>query len=81
MRRICRPLTIRAKTCAQVSGWWGLARKVNYTGDWLMGLSWSLCCGAVSPVARRPLLATHARALSLSYSALLSYARALASSL
>lgn len=28
-----------------VSGWWGIARKVNYTGDWLMGLSWSLLCG------------------------------------
>merc|ERR1712224_929336 len=23
-----------------ISGWWGLARKINYTGDWLMGLSW-----------------------------------------
>uniref|UniRef100_A0A7S0NZH8 Delta(14)-sterol reductase n=1 Tax=Calcidiscus leptoporus TaxID=127549 RepID=A0A7S0NZH8_9EUKA len=34
-----------------VSGWWGLARKINYTGDWLMGLSWSLCCGAISPIA------------------------------
>jgi protein-S-isoprenylcysteine O-methyltransferase Ste14 len=28
-----------------VSGWWGLARHANYLGDWLMGLSWSLCCG------------------------------------
>ncbi|CAM9561754.1 unnamed protein product [Chrysoparadoxa australica] len=27
------------------SGWWGMARKINYTGDWLMALSWSLCCG------------------------------------
>jgi len=34
-----------------VSGWWGAARKINYTGDWLMGLSWSLACGAASPVA------------------------------
>ena len=34
-----------------VSGWWGMARKINYTGDWLMGLSWCLCCGATSPVA------------------------------
>lgn len=28
-----------------VSGWWGLARKINYTGDWLMGLSWCLVTG------------------------------------
>jgi delta14-sterol reductase len=27
------------------SGWWGLARKVNYTGDWIMGLTYSLLCG------------------------------------
>ena len=32
------------------SGWWGLARKINYCGDWLMSLSWCLCCGAASPV-------------------------------
>eukprot|EP00636_Phaeomonas_parva_P008670 CAMPEP_0118888082 /NCGR_PEP_ID=MMETSP1163-20130328/25536_1 /TAXON_ID=124430 /ORGANISM="Phaeomonas parva, Strain CCMP2877" /LENGTH=431 /DNA_ID=CAMNT_0006826645 /DNA_START=268 /DNA_END=1563 /DNA_ORIENTATION=+ len=28
-----------------ISGWWGVARKINYTGDWLMGLSWCLLCG------------------------------------
>eukprot|EP00611_Tribonema_gayanum_P000940 TRINITY_DN10706_c0_g2_i1.p2 TRINITY_DN10706_c0_g2~~TRINITY_DN10706_c0_g2_i1.p2 ORF type:complete len:126 (-),score=41.13 TRINITY_DN10706_c0_g2_i1:333-683(-) len=33
-----------------VSGWWGMARKINYTGDWLMGLSWCLCCGFDSPL-------------------------------
>jgi Delta14-sterol reductase len=27
------------------SGWWGVARKINYTGDWIMGLSWCLVCG------------------------------------
>jgi len=27
------------------SGWWGRARKINYTGDWIMGLSWCLTCG------------------------------------
>jgi protein-S-isoprenylcysteine O-methyltransferase Ste14 len=26
-------------------GWWGLARKINYTGDWIMGLSWCMLCG------------------------------------
>lgn len=28
-----------------VSGWWGIARHINYTADWLMGLSWCLVCG------------------------------------
>mmetsp|Transcript_18992 Transcript_18992/g.49861 ORF Transcript_18992/g.49861 Transcript_18992/m.49861 type:complete len:172 (+) Transcript_18992:933-1448(+) len=28
-----------------VSGYWGLARKINYTGDWCMGLSWCLLTG------------------------------------
>jgi len=28
-----------------VSGWWGAARHINYTGDWLMGLAWCLPCG------------------------------------
>ena len=33
------------------SGFWGMARKINYTGDWMMGLAWCLCCGAASPLA------------------------------
>jgi delta14-sterol reductase len=32
------------------SGWWGAARKINYTGDWLIALSWCLLCGFDSPV-------------------------------
>lgn len=32
------------------SGWWGMARKINYTGDWLMGLSWCMVCGTDSIV-------------------------------
>jgi len=32
------------------SGWWGLARKINYTGDWIMGLSWCMVCGFKSIV-------------------------------
>jgi hypothetical protein len=27
------------------SGWWGTARHINYTGDWIMGLAWCLTCG------------------------------------
>jgi hypothetical protein len=38
------------------SGWWGLARKINYTGilslfilgDWLMSVAWCLPCGFAS---------------------------------
>jgi len=33
-----------------VTGWWGWARKINYTGDWIMGLSWCLLCGVDSIV-------------------------------
>ena len=32
-------------TKLMVSGWWGIARHINYTADWMMGLSWCLCCG------------------------------------
>ncbi|KAI8070860.1 ergosterol biosynthesis ERG4/ERG24 [Gongronella butleri] len=32
------------------SGWWGVSRHINYLGDWLMALSWSLPCGFASPV-------------------------------
>jgi len=27
------------------SGWWGLARKINYTGDWIMAMAWSMTTG------------------------------------
>lgn len=33
-----------------ISGWWGMARKINYTGDWLVTLSWCLLCGFKSPI-------------------------------
>ena len=28
-----------------ISGWWGIARKINYTGDWIMGLCWCMLTG------------------------------------
>lgn len=28
-----------------ISGWWGIARHINYTGDWMMGWAWCLPCG------------------------------------
>lgn len=33
-----------------VSGWWGMARKINYTGDFIMGTCWCLLCGTNSIV-------------------------------
>jgi hypothetical protein len=28
-----------------ISGYWGMARHINYLGDWIMGLAWCLPCG------------------------------------
>ncbi|GAB5359846.1 hypothetical protein AAMO2058_000577100 [Amorphochlora amoebiformis] len=28
-----------------ISGWWGIARHINYFGDWVMAVSWCLPCG------------------------------------
>lgn len=30
------------------AGWWGMARHINYLGDWLMGVAWCLPCGFTS---------------------------------
>lgn len=27
------------------SSWWGIARHVNYMGDWIMSLAWCMLCG------------------------------------
>lgn len=32
-------------TKLMVSGWWGAARKINYTGDWILGMSWCMLSG------------------------------------
>jgi len=40
-----RWLTTKSGSKLLISGWWGLARKMNYTGDLVMGLSWCLFCG------------------------------------
>jgi hypothetical protein len=28
-----------------ISGWWGMARHINYLGDWLQSFAWCLACG------------------------------------
>jgi Delta14-sterol reductase len=33
-----------------ISGWWGLARHMNYFGDLLMGLAWCVTCSFGSPL-------------------------------
>eukprot|EP00946_MAST-07B_sp_MAST-7B-sp1_P003968 g3968.t1 len=42
--------TISTKTGRKllVSGWWGMARKINYTADWTMAVSWCAVCGTES---------------------------------
>lgn len=40
-----RYMSTKRGTRLLVSGWWGWARKINYTGDFIMGLSWCLLCG------------------------------------
>ena len=48
--RHMRYLQTKRGTKLLLSGWWGLARKINYTGDWIMGLCWCLLCGTQSIV-------------------------------
>jgi steroid 5-alpha reductase family enzyme len=43
--RHLRTLQTQRGTHLLCSGWWGVARHINYTGDWLMGLAWCLTCG------------------------------------
>jgi hypothetical protein len=38
-------LSTKRGTRLLTAGWWGYARKINYTGDWLMGMTYSLLCG------------------------------------
>jgi delta14-sterol reductase len=43
-------LRTKRRTRLLTSGWWGLACKINYMGDWIMGLSWYMLCGFNSVV-------------------------------
>ena len=33
-----------------ITGWWGIARHINYTGDWIMAWAWCLPTGFGSPI-------------------------------
>ncbi|PIA19199.1 ERG4/ERG24 ergosterol biosynthesis protein [Coemansia reversa NRRL 1564] len=43
-------ITTEAGTKLLVSGWWGMARHINYTGDWLYGLAQCLATGFNTPM-------------------------------
>ena len=45
--RACR--RARARPGAETGA--SLRVRVPHSGDWLMGLAWCLCCGAISPLA------------------------------
>jgi len=40
-----KTLSTARKTKLLISGWWGIARHINYTGDWMMSWSWCLVTG------------------------------------
>ncbi len=43
---------IETKTGSRLmtSGWWGVARHINYLGDWIMALAQSLATGFGTPI-------------------------------
>ena len=48
---MCMPCRLRRRASGSHLRARDAQRKINYTGDWLMGLSWCLCCGLTTPVA------------------------------
>ena len=45
-----KTLDTKAGRKLMITGWWGMARKINYTGDWLMGLAWCMTTGFQTPL-------------------------------
>lgn len=43
--RHLKSLKTKRGTNLLISGWWGIARHINYFGDWLMAWAWCLPCG------------------------------------
>jgi len=40
-----KTLPTKRGTKLLISGWWGIARHINYFGDWVMAWAWCLPCG------------------------------------
>ncbi|KAJ1753729.1 erg24, C-14 sterol reductase [Coemansia sp. RSA 1821] len=45
-----RYITTESGSKLLVSGWWGMARHINYTGDWFFGLAQCLAAGYDTPM-------------------------------
>ncbi|KAJ1822128.1 erg24, C-14 sterol reductase [Coemansia sp. RSA 2599] len=43
-------ITTKTGSRLLVSGWWGMARHINYTGDWMYGLAQCLATGFATPM-------------------------------
>jgi len=43
--RHLKTLQTQRPTKLLISGWWGIARHINYTGDWMMAWAWCLISG------------------------------------
>lgn len=43
-------ITTKSGSKLMISGWWGIARHINYLGDWIMGWAWCLPCGFKTPI-------------------------------
>ncbi|TGZ85666.1 ERG4/ERG24 ergosterol biosynthesis protein [Ascodesmis nigricans] len=43
-------ITTKSGSRLMISGWWGIARHINYLGDWVMAWAWCLPCGFKTPI-------------------------------
>ncbi|KAI5804488.1 ergosterol biosynthesis ERG4/ERG24 [Geopyxis carbonaria] len=43
-------MTTKSGSKLLITGWWGVARHINYLGDWIMGWAWCLPAGFASPI-------------------------------
>jgi protein-S-isoprenylcysteine O-methyltransferase Ste14 len=48
--RHLRTMTTKSGSKLLISGWWGYSRHINYFGDWIMAIAWSLTCGFHYPI-------------------------------
>jgi len=45
-----RTLKTKRGTELLITGWWGIARHINYTADWTMAWAWCLVTGFITPI-------------------------------